>query len=328
MGGISSECIRAVLAQFGVEDASVTALGSHGGFSGALLWRVTTSRGDWCLKAWPISVRMEQLRHAHWLMRQGRAAGLDYVPSPHDSSDGSGCVATTGHIWDLATWQPGRADFHAHPSPYRLEAACAALADLHRAWRPSRPSPGLPPAIRRRLAAAEQWQSLIKSGWHPDFSSCTDEGLAAWTERAWVVLQFAVRRVPQWLNAWQETRLPLQPCLCDVWHDHVLYTNDDVTGLVDYGSAKTDHVAVDLARLLGSLVEDDPELREAGLDAYDREVGLSADERGLVDVLDRTGAVLSLSNWLRWVFLDGRSFAGDDRAAARVAGLVRRVESW
>jgi len=186
----------------------------------------------------------------------------------------------------------------------------------------------LPPAIRRRLAAAEQWQSLIKSGWHPDFSSCTDEGLAAWTERAWVVLQFAVRRVPQWLNAWQETRLPLQPCLCDVWHDHVLYTNDDVTGLVDYGSAKTDHVAVDLARLLGSLVEDDPELREAGLDAYDREVGLSADERGLVDVLDRTGAVLSLSNWLRWVFLDGRSFAGDDRAAARVAGLVRRVESW
>lgn len=328
MSGISKDCVRAVLAQFGVEDGAIDALGAHGGFSGAQLWRVNTTVGNWCLKAWPVSVEIEHLRHVHWLMRQGRAAGLDYVPSPHDSNDGSGCVSTTGHIWDLTTWQPGRADFHANPSPHRLEAACAALADLHRAWRPMKPTVGPLPAIRRRLTAAEQWQTLTRSGWQPEFASCRHDALAAWSERAWVVLQFAVRRVPQWLDAWRDAHVPLQPCLCDVWHDHVLFTEDDVTGLVDFGSAKTDHVAVDLARLLGSLVEDDPALREAGLDAYDREAGLSAEERALVDVLDRTAAVLSLANWLRWIYCDERDIADDDRAAARVAGLVRRVESW
>ena len=83
-----------------------------------------------------------------------------------------------------------------------------------------------------------------------------------------------------------------------------------------------------MARLLGSLVEDDAELREAGLDAYDREAGLSRDERALVDALDRTCAVLSLANWMRWIYLDGRQFDGDDRVGRRIAGLVRRVESW
>jgi Ser/Thr protein kinase RdoA (MazF antagonist) len=328
MSAISEDCVRSVLAHFGVEATGIDALGGHSGFSGAELWRVKTPGGNWCLKAWPTSFQVEQLRHAHWLMRQGRAAGLEYVPAPHDSSDGSGCVTTTGHIWDLTSWQPGRADFHSHPSPSRLEAACAALGDLHRAWRPVRPGRGLLPAVRRRLAAIDQWQTLVRSGWQPEFNSCDDDALAAWAERAWIVLGFAVRRVPMWLAGWTDVRMPLQPCLCDVWHDHVLFTGDDVTGLIDFGSAKTDHVAVDLARLLGSLVEDDPELREAGLEAYDREVGLAAEDRALVDVLDRTGAVLSLANWMRWIYLEGRRFPGDDRVAARVAGLVRRVESW
>jgi Ser/Thr protein kinase RdoA (MazF antagonist) len=328
MSAVSLDCVRAVLGQFGVEPTTIDALGCHGGFSGAALWRVTAPSGTWCLKAWPITFEIEQLRHAHWLMRQGRSAGLDYVPAPHDSADGSGCVTTTGHIWDLATWQPGRADFHAHPSTSRLEAACVALAELHHAWKPTRPTRGPLPAVRRRLAAAEQWQALVRSGWQPDFRTCGDEAIAAWLERAWVVLGFAVRRIPVWLAAWIDVCLPLQPCLCDLWHDHVLFTNDDVTGVVDYGSAKTDHVSVDLARLLGSLVEDDPALREAGLDAYDREAGLSIDERSLVHLLDRTGAVVSLTNWLRWICLDGRQFPDDDRVAARIAGLVRRVEAW
>jgi len=328
MPGVSLDCVRAVLGQFGVEPTAIDSLGCHGGFSGAALWRITTLKGVWCLKAWPVTFEIEQLRHAHWLMRQGRSAGLDYVPAPHDSADGSGCVTTTGHVWDLATWQPGRADFHARPSASRLEAACMALADLHKAWKPARPSAGPLPAVRRRIAAAEQWQTLVRSGWQPDFPACEDGSIAAWAERAWVVLGFTARRVHTWLAAWADVSLRLQPCLCDLWHDHVLFTDDDVTGLVDYGSAKTDHVAVDLARLLGSMVEDDPALREAGLDAYDREAGFSGEERALVNVLDRTGAVVSLMNWLRWIYLDERKFPDEDRVAARIAGLVRRVESW
>src|SRR5437763_1299451 len=49
------------------------------------------------------------------------------------------------------------------------------------------------------------------------------------------------------LTPWADRPVPVQPCLCDVWHDHVLYTGDAVTGLIDYGEVKPDHPAVDLA---------------------------------------------------------------------------------
>ena len=62
----------------------------------------------------------------------------------------------------------------------------------------------------------------------------------------------------------------LQPCLVDVWHDHVLFTGEEVTGVVDYAAMRLDVPHADLARLLGSLVEDDEAGWRAGLEAYGR----------------------------------------------------------
>jgi Ser/Thr protein kinase RdoA (MazF antagonist) len=122
--------------------------------------------------------------------------------------------------------------------------------------------------------------------------------------------------------------LPLQSCLCDVWHDHVLFEGDTVTGLVDFGGVKTDHVAVDLARLLGSLVEDRAELRAAGLEAYRRIRPLSLLEEELISVLDETGTLVGLMTWLKWLYVDIRPFENRASAARRVQALVDRVERW
>jgi Ser/Thr protein kinase RdoA (MazF antagonist) len=318
-----------VLTRFGVSAGRLHALGSHGGFSGARLWRVESPDGGWCLKAWPPGgTTADRLRVMHGLMRQGREADLEFVPAPRAAADGSSWVESEGRYWDLTTWLPGQADFRERPTAVRVEAACAALAALHRAWRPKRPHRGACPAIERRLQAAEQWTALVRSGWRPAFDTAGDSAVAGWAERGWVVLGYAVRRVPQWLAGWQGATLPLQPCLCDVWHDHVLFAGDAVTGLVDYGSVKRDHVTVDLARMLGSLVGDHPGLRAAGLDAYDRAAGLSAEEQALVDVLDRTGTVLSLASWLRWLFHERRQYEDTLRVARRLEGLVSRVETW
>ena len=50
---------------------------------------------------------------------------------------------------------------------------------------------------------------------------------------------------------------PLQVCHGDLWHDHVLFSGEEVTGLIDFDAMKIDSRALDLARLLGSLVKDD-----------------------------------------------------------------------
>ncbi len=62
---------------------------------------------------------------------------------------------------------------------------------------------------------------------------------------------------------------PLQPCIRDVWHDHVLFVGDDVSGLVDFGAMQPDSVAADIARLLGSLAGDDRQAWTIGLAAYE-----------------------------------------------------------
>jgi Ser/Thr protein kinase RdoA (MazF antagonist) len=113
-----------------------------------------------------------------------------------------------------------------------------------------------------------------------------------------------------------------------VWNDHVLFSEEAVSGLVDFGSVRIDHASVDLARLLGSLVGDDREGWEAGLDAYKALRPLSLTEQGLARALDQTGTILGMANWLRWLYLERRVFVDRQAVADRLGALVRRIEGW
>ncbi len=130
------------------------------------------------------------------------------------------------------------------------------------------------------------------------------------------------------LEPWRTAVLPLHACLRDVWHDHVLFEGDRVSGIIDYGAARVDHVSVDLARMLGSLVEDDRALWDAGLEAYRRVRPLSDAEEGLAVALDRAGTILSVANWLRWLAVEERAYEDPAAARRRMATLVARLERW
>jgi Ser/Thr protein kinase RdoA (MazF antagonist) len=301
-------------------------LGNHGGFSGARLWRAEWLGGALCLRAWPADVSRHRLESIHHLIDKARQAGLIFVPAIYRTSSGETCVVHDNRCWDVTAWMPGVADFHPQPSALRLTNACAALAHLHRAWAEESPRSGPCPAVARRLERVRHWQTLIDSGWRPDFARQAAAAWHFWAQRAWRIVQVRMPELPGRLIPWLDVSLPIQPCLCDIWHDHVLYTGDTVTGLVDYGSVKIDHVAVDLARLLGSLVGDDPSLRAAGLEAYSQIRPLSDPVKQLVDVLDQSGTILGAANWLLWLYHEGRSFPDSEGVARRLAALVQRME--
>ncbi len=304
------------------------ALGNRGGFSGARIWRVETAAGPLCLRAWPeAGPSPRDLAFIHSLMDRARAVGLTFVPEVLRAEGGATRVAESGRLWDLTSWMPGRADFHEHPSGERLTAACAALARLHDVWAPPKPVCGPCPAVARRLERARQWSELVSSGWRPSFAPHDVGAVRHWAERAWAALSFRAGRVPETLAAWAGRWAPIQPCVGDVWHDHLLFEGDRLTGLIDYGGAKVDHVAVDLARLLGSLVGD-PAAWEVGLRAYRGVRPLTPEEAELAAVLDRTGTVLAAANWLRWLYHERRAFEDSDAVARRLAALVTRMESW
>src|SRR5256885_2022920 len=82
------------------------------------------------------------------------------------------------------------------------------------------------------------------AGWRPRFAH--DGPVRPWAEPALRLLAVWVPRVPALLTPWSTGELALHPCLCDVWHDHVLFEGDAVSGIVDYGSVKIDHASADL----------------------------------------------------------------------------------
>jgi Ser/Thr protein kinase RdoA (MazF antagonist) len=327
-GDLTNSVATAVLNRFLADkQLRLIALGNRGGFSGARLWRVECSQGAFCLKAWPQSgPSPKRLVWIHQLMRRACAATLGFVPAPQAIENGSSCIYEQGRLWDLTTWMPGRADFHAKPTAGRLEAACTALAELHAVWAGAASQTAACPAIERRLGRWREWQSLVKSGWQPALDQTPDQALRAWAGRAWNCLSRAMDELHALLAPWADRPVRLQPCLCDIWHDHVLFDEERVTGLIDFGAVKVDHVAVDLARLLGSMAGNDRGLCAAGLGAYARKRSLSVEDEILVDVLDQSGTLIGLANWLEWIYREKRAFEDNQAVATRLGELVVRVE--
>lgn len=242
-------------------------LGAAGGFSGANLWRGGEA---FALKAWPPDYPRTRLEAVHRWMRQARSRGLAFVPAIVVTLDGPTWVEHAGRVWDVVAWMPGEANFHAEPTDTKLTAACTALAELHRAWANQRTIASTCPAVQRRL-------DILNTATHR--------------------LPHVVATARAELLAWVNRPLPVQPCLCDVWHDHVLFTGRAVTGMIDYGAMKFDHPAVDLARLLGDLVGEDRERLRFGLDAYRAAGGPLPIDEAFVALLDRTGIVCAVLHW-------------------------------
>ena len=119
--------------------------------------------------------------------------------------------------------------------------------------------------------------------------------------------------------------LSRQPCIRDIWHDHALFTGQSLTAIVDFGAMRIDSVTVDITRLLGSLVEDDPTGWRIGLAAYEKIRPLTDDETSLLATIDLANTILSATNWIRWIFIDQRQFEEISRIQARMERIISRL---
>jgi Ser/Thr protein kinase RdoA (MazF antagonist) len=185
------------------------------------------------------------------------------------------------------------------------------VAAIHRAWAVKPVVQAYCTGVIRRLQKLSDWRPI--NTFEPAARRAT-ELLTRHVEPAVA----ALRRVAV-------VEVPLQPCLCDVWHDHVLFAGDAVTGIIDYAAARVDSVVADLARLLGSMIPGEPERVTRALDAYAAVADLPPDAARWVNLLDWTGTVAAAANWLQWL---DRESQPDNRALAirRLEVLVRRLE--
>jgi homoserine kinase type II len=281
-----------------------------GGFSGARVFHVETDSVPFCLKQWPTaSPPPERLRELHRFLKFLQQRGVSEVAVPLESRGGLTLLEVEGRFWQLEPWKPGTADFLAQPRDQRLRNAMHALARLHtvaaeyvasatgREWffrSEAAPSPSIAQRLSMIRDHDHEWLQVVAASastrWEIPVRSLLEAPLRHY---AWTAPTIAAE-----LASLETTAFRLHPCLRDVWDAHVLFTGDEVTGIIDPGAARTENVASDLSRLLGSFLASDRPRWEFALSAYAEVRPLSLDERRLVRVLDRSGVVLSGLTWI------------------------------
>lgn len=307
---------------------AIQPFGSPTSFSGARLWRITTPRGELCLRGWPAEhpsrERLEFVQAVLWHVDQ---EGFRRAPLPLETNHHHGFVHHNGHYWELTPWLPGTADYRQRPNATRLANALAALAEFHLAARTfplpeTGPigSPGMSERVMRLQGLLGGRLAQLRAAALP----------ADWPELAPIrrrLVELAGELGPKLLpalDAASQLDVSLQPCIRDVWHAHVLFSGDEVTGIVDFGAMRPDNVAADVARLLGSLAQDCDEDWQHGLAAYQRVRPLNPNERELIEAFDRSTVLMGGLQWLEWIAIEGRTFASRPAVLDRLHEFLAR----
>ena len=306
-------------------------LAGAGGFSGARFWRLQTPAGMLCLRRWPpehpVPARLETI---HAVLQHVSRAGVETIPVPILSRDGSSYVQQGGFLWELAPWMPGQADYRRAPSRIRLAAALEALGQFHRAaasFAGNQGSAEVAPGIQQRRTLLD---ALLRGDLHQiqrAIDAQPDSEIVLTARRILTLFPRVASQVSSQLAAADRLAVPTQPCIRDIWHDHVLFTGDRVSGLIDFGAMKNGSVAADLSRLLGSLAGDDVRGWQHGMEAYQRVCRLSQQEFQLIGTLDSSTILLSGMNWLRWMYVENRGFDDIARISLRLSDIAARLES-
>ncbi len=281
------------------------------GFSGALVYRVSTINDVYALRRWPRPTLPEaRIIELHRFLQHLKDFGLSVaVPLIAPQSNRS-VLQLNGHLWQIEPWLPGQVRQGEELSEVELRSMMQTVAKLHLAssryvatpsgmdWFTT--STSSPRTINERLTLIENWtyeklqssKRVIESAPH-EFRDVCCAVLSYFTQHA-APLRESLRKHSR-------QAVTLFPCWRDLWSEHVLFTDEGVSGLIDPNATRTDHVATDLSRLLGSFFGDDKQHWWTALDAYQQVRPLSQFDYELIDLFDRTSVLLSGLTWVqRW----------------------------
>jgi homoserine kinase type II len=223
---------------------------------------------------------------------------------------------------------PGQADYLRSPSTEKLTAALVALAEFHQAaasFRPAGNHRSRSPSILKR---ENQLRRLMDGGIDQLAAAIRPDVFPPMEARA---RQFVRRfpqvagRVRQRLRRAARLQISLQPCIRDIWSDHVLFLGRRVTGFIDFGAMQQENVAADVSRLLGSMAGSDAQAWREGLAAYQSVRTLSEAEQTLIPAFDHSGVLMAGLNWIDWIYRQQRAFDNWHAIVERLDRLLTRL---
>ncbi|WP_437191455.1 phosphotransferase [Planctomicrobium sp. SH527] len=281
-----------------------------GGFSSAQVVRVVTSIGDFALRGTPCAQADEQTvlcRH-HW-QKELANSGIPVPVPQQEQTTGRTLLQHDNQFWQMETWLPGKSVTGSEITPSQVAAMMAQIAKLHQASATSSAT-GADSAYQCRTdycpTVLERRQ--IINWWTPARLVIASDSISkAPTEfrlhAEMILAEFLSQAMVLDNELKQLENIPfaLIPCARDLWQAHVLFTGDQVTGVIDLNVSRVDHIATDLSRLLGSFFGSDPTRWQHALAEYETHRPLTPLEHQLLRALDRSSVVLSGMTWInRW----------------------------
>lgn len=310
--------LTAVLQHFQLSPLEVRTV--SGGFSGARVCRVKTTDQQLIALRWSEPANAAELERREAICRWmhfARAAGCHWAPQPLKPNATALTTSTAPFLltqpdgwWQAETWMPG-CPVDAAPTPAQLQQTLTALAQLHhtaRCWalheftggRGSataglRLANGVSPGLERRLQLVRQLQSGALTRLLAAAAQDPDGDFRQLSLQLQDTLQQQLPDLHQQLEKLAPQSFTLQPVLRDLWQPHVLFSDDQVTGVIDWNAAATDHPAFDYSRLLASWYGQQAVISKAQL----RPEHWTPAEHQLLQVCLKASLLLSPITWLQ-----------------------------
>lgn len=298
-----------------------------GGLSGAKLWRVAVLDNDFCLRRWPrVHPTFEQLAVIHGLIAYVWNSGLKIVPLPQQTLKQHTILAAQGDLWELSRWLPG--EITKYPSVEQSTAAVETLARFHSlAANYQAPQTALAPGLQNRLRILQELQSGAQARLEHAARGAAPSEIR---DIATAMLLDLRAILPDALPLVQEVAsepLRLQWCLRDVHLENLLFTNNKISGLVDFGAVTIDSVAGDVARLLRSMAGEDRQAWHKFSEIYSQQRALTFPEQQAIGAYDIGGLIATTANWLRWLLIEHLDVADAVSTQARLIELAARLKA-
>lgn len=299
------------------------------GLSNSQVWQVQLQNSAMCLKAWPnTAITPQRLTEIHQFQIE-LSTQLSFVARVERTMEGATLLRTSDHIWELSSWLPGTPLSASEITLEVGQAAVQAVAQMHASSRTWKCQYGSSPAVSQRIEMLQRYQGrLSELKLSVERSDEPLRSLASQTLRHFHLSSLRVETELKRLTPPTELFWVLR----DLHSEHVLFENGRVSGIIDFGAARLDEPLVDLVRLLGSFWPMDRNTRHEMLLAYFRlmdEVDIKKDSGLLLlgkqlehqqvlleryRLLDQASTLLSATQWLQWLVVEGQQFASETSA--------------
>lgn len=304
------------------------------GFSGGQVWKVSAGGKSAALRRYPVGFSRSRAEAIHQVLDLA-VRECPFIPTIHRTRSGATLIGKQS-LHELLTWMPGEPAAPATLSADQFRAAIDAIGRWHQVGFPADGSfrdslgpagPARSHCVERRLREWGRLKPMVRE--YRANSSIDDDALPLVERTQRMVADHA--RPFEELLPWESKRVAADICLVDVHREHVLFTGSQVTGLIDFSTLRSDGLAVDIARYLGSF---DPRIIANLCQWRLSELGLprslidQMDSETLVPLLAWTGCAVSALHWFEWLIVDRRPFADRTAPLRRWRELLDRADQW